>query len=125
MAPGLARVALASASGTEPTASTLVRALSHLDAALAASIFRPGIGFGGRARVDAVAGAELLLDVVRRGELDGQPVDGPTLADALHQLLPLCPPAWTTRSAPSPSARPGAVPRWIARRSTMWPSRRR
>lgn len=91
VAPGLARVALASASGTEPTASTLVRALSHLDAALAASIFGPGIGFGGRARVDAVAGAELLLEVVRRGELDGEPVDGPTLADALQQLLPLLP----------------------------------
>lgn len=91
VAPGLARVALAAATGTERTASALVRALSHIDAALAASIFQPGIGFGTRARTDAAVGAELLLDVVRRGELDGQPVDQLELADALRGLVALLP----------------------------------
>lgn len=91
VAPGLARVALAAAAGAEPTASGLVRALAHIDAARAAAIFSPGIGFGARARSDAVAGAELLLDVVRRGELDGQPIDQADLFDALHRLIPLLP----------------------------------
>lgn len=91
VAPGLARVALAAATGTEPTASALVHALAHIDAALAASIFQPGIGFGTRARTDAAVGAELLLDVVRRGELDGQAVDELELADALRGLVTLLP----------------------------------
>lgn len=85
----IARVALAGAAVVAAAPDPLVRALGHLDAVAGLAGVRRGIGTRARRQGAALAGAELLLGVARRGELAGRPVDGGALARVLGLVVPM------------------------------------
>lgn len=112
--PGLARLGLAVAAATDPSAGPLVRGLGHLDAARAASTLPGGLGRRRRARPHAAVAAELLLDLHRRHEIDRALVDTDAVAVALDGIGPVL--------GPDTGAAVGALAADLRRRP---PARRR